>query len=307
MIIRKIAEYSENHKVEKILLICDDKDEGWEMTSNELMALRGLIDKVYPSDEKHTDKLKNIDRTLEIKSLDSIMKNVAETFNLPAEILSNFADQFETQIEIFKSLNKKTIIVEEEECPDYIEPPEEITSTDYGTPNGDLTSSVTYKKTSDGIEVIGFKVESDEERKCRICGCTQNNACEGGCYWTEIDLCSNCRDQINLNNILQPEKKIFREENYDFPRIKRERRDYTKYIKMYRDGAEQKEIEESLSEDFGIAKSTATQNYYSKVKAEALKQIENEKVIIIDESKPAPGKLFTDAERERIQKAARIK
>ncbi len=31
-----------------------------------------------------------------------------------------------------------------------------------------------------------------EERKCRVCGCTQNNACPGGCYWIERDLCSNC-------------------------------------------------------------------------------------------------------------------
>lgn len=31
-----------------------------------------------------------------------------------------------------------------------------------------------------------------EERKCRVCGCTQNNACQGGCYWIDIDLCSQC-------------------------------------------------------------------------------------------------------------------
>ena len=48
MIIRKITEYDEKCKVEKILLICDDKDEGWEMTDDELMTLRGIIDKAYP-------------------------------------------------------------------------------------------------------------------------------------------------------------------------------------------------------------------------------------------------------------------
>lgn len=31
-----------------------------------------------------------------------------------------------------------------------------------------------------------------EERKCRVCGCTHNNACHGGCYWVDVDLCSNC-------------------------------------------------------------------------------------------------------------------
>jgi hypothetical protein len=29
--------------------------------------------------------------------------------------------------------------------------------------------------------------------RCRVCGCTQNNACEGGCSWIEWDLCSSCR------------------------------------------------------------------------------------------------------------------
>jgi hypothetical protein len=32
-------------------------------------------------------------------------------------------------------------------------------------------------------------------RKCRICGCTWDHACEGGCYWVEDDLCSKCADQ----------------------------------------------------------------------------------------------------------------
>jgi hypothetical protein len=30
------------------------------------------------------------------------------------------------------------------------------------------------------------------DRTCRICGCTQDHACEGGCYWIEWDLCSAC-------------------------------------------------------------------------------------------------------------------
>jgi hypothetical protein len=32
------------------------------------------------------------------------------------------------------------------------------------------------------------------ERRCRACGCTWNNACPGGCYWVEPDLCSECVD-----------------------------------------------------------------------------------------------------------------
>ena len=29
-------------------------------------------------------------------------------------------------------------------------------------------------------------------RRCRVCGCTDDRACEGGCYWLEADLCSRC-------------------------------------------------------------------------------------------------------------------
>jgi len=32
----------------------------------------------------------------------------------------------------------------------------------------------------------------EDTRTCRICGCTQLNACSGGCYWIEDDLCSQC-------------------------------------------------------------------------------------------------------------------
>ncbi|PNT91265.1 hypothetical protein [Clostridium thermosuccinogenes] len=35
--------------------------------------------------------------------------------------------------------------------------------------------------------------ESTEQR-CRVCGCTDYHACEGGCYWVEDDLCSRCAE-----------------------------------------------------------------------------------------------------------------
>jgi len=39
------------------------------------------------------------------------------------------------------------------------------------------------------------KTDPKEEQKCRVCGCTENNACPGGCSWVEDDLCSACVDQ----------------------------------------------------------------------------------------------------------------
>ncbi|ATE60138.1 hypothetical protein [Thauera sinica] len=31
-----------------------------------------------------------------------------------------------------------------------------------------------------------------EPQVCRICGCTWDHACSGGCFWVEADLCSRC-------------------------------------------------------------------------------------------------------------------
>lgn len=35
-----------------------------------------------------------------------------------------------------------------------------------------------------------------DEQKCRVCGCTWDNACEGGSYWVEDDLCSKCAETL---------------------------------------------------------------------------------------------------------------
>jgi hypothetical protein len=29
-------------------------------------------------------------------------------------------------------------------------------------------------------------------RRCRVCGCTDDRACPGGCWWVDADLCSAC-------------------------------------------------------------------------------------------------------------------
>lgn len=39
--------------------------------------------------------------------------------------------------------------------------------------------------------------------RCRVCGCTDIQACEGGCWWVEPDLCSACKPTRALS-ILQP-------------------------------------------------------------------------------------------------------
>lgn len=37
--------------------------------------------------------------------------------------------------------------------------------------------------------------EPKPERKCRVCGCTDDKSCEEGCHWVEKDLCSACADK----------------------------------------------------------------------------------------------------------------
>ena len=57
-----------------------------------------------------------------------------------------------------------------------------------------LERSVEAKITlPDDQTVITFKLNVDEySTVCRVCGCTNSVACEGGCHWIEEDLCSSC-------------------------------------------------------------------------------------------------------------------
>jgi len=36
------------------------------------------------------------------------------------------------------------------------------------------------------------------ERACRVCHCTQDDACLGGCAWFDADLCTSCAEMIEL-------------------------------------------------------------------------------------------------------------
>jgi len=47
------------------------------------------------------------------------------------------------------------------------------------------------------LDETGFHEPLPAQRKCRVCGCTDTQACmtgEGPCYWLEEDLCSACLD-----------------------------------------------------------------------------------------------------------------
>jgi hypothetical protein len=42
-------------------------------------------------------------------------------------------------------------------------------------------------------------------RTCRVCGCTLDHACEGGCYWVEPDLSSKCGCSQELTEKTEPD------------------------------------------------------------------------------------------------------
>lgn len=52
-------------------------------------------------------------------------------------------------------------------------------------------------------------VVSIDERACKHCGCTEFNACPGGCAWVSADECSECRpDKISMGRatVVKPRK-----------------------------------------------------------------------------------------------------
>lgn len=43
---------------------------------------------------------------------------------------------------------------------------------------------------------------------CRECGCTNDMACPGGCFWVEEDLCSACATPEQLERVAQEFKAL---------------------------------------------------------------------------------------------------
>lgn len=45
-----------------------------------------------------------------------------------------------------------------------------------------------------------FRERVASEPVCRVCGCTEDNACPGGCSWVEENLCSRCAGSDHHEN-----------------------------------------------------------------------------------------------------------
>lgn len=56
-----------------------------------------------------------------------------------------------------------------------------------------LLSPITYRGQQGLFEVCDAVLAgADWEPQCRVCGCTELDACSGGCSWVKSDLCSRC-------------------------------------------------------------------------------------------------------------------
>ncbi len=42
---------------------------------------------------------------------------------------------------------------------------------------------------------------------CRTCGCTDERACEGGCFWVEPDRCSACATPSEIYDLLTEQQR----------------------------------------------------------------------------------------------------
>ena len=54
----------------------------------------------------------------------------------------------------------------------------------------------------------GHVIPAPEDQKCRVCGCTWDHACPGGCYWVEPALCSRCAGEAvsNVRSVQEHER-----------------------------------------------------------------------------------------------------
>jgi hypothetical protein len=66
----------------------------------------------------------------------------------------------------------------------------------YEVVSGEETEYLGSEDLGEMIEECNKLLEEDspqqEKRRCRVCGCTDDHACPGGCYWVAPDLCSAC-------------------------------------------------------------------------------------------------------------------
>lgn len=260
MIIRKIIEVTETDTTESFQLICHEKDEGWELTREEMEKLRVMTERSLEDFYGRREK-----ETVPAELYDDLYRK----YNLACFQLDEAKGKF------YEDLTNE--VDQAEECPDYIEPPAPKVVCENG--------------------VCQLVLPEEEE--------TPEPAAEV----TETS-----------ENLTKSQEKV--QESEEKPQ-KSEPRDFSRYIQMFKDHVDGKEIQLEMIDDWGISESTANNYYYTKVKKAAETEIEDEKkslerelekklekkIQVIPASEPVnPRKRrsFTEEEKERIRRAAGV-
>lgn len=329
MIIRKITEVTETQTTETFQLICHEKDEGWELTREEMEKLRAMTE----------------------RSLEGFHNR----------------RQQETYDEIYFKMNRKMADMgaQLDTLATYV-----IDNVPGEPSKSEGVVDTVIRLLDDKYKPEESSENITEEAKCRVCGCTWDNACQGGCYWVEEDLCSACvekaDDEKECPDYIEPPApevvcengvcQLVLPEEEEIPKPaaevtessenlrkseekvqeleekvqKREPRDFSKYVDLVLSGVNIKQITEEMAQDMGIAIATATTYMYSKVKPLAAAKDEQDRLRAIEAekkqlekkiekkiqvippteaggSKPEKGKYFSDEERLRIQKKLGLK
>jgi hypothetical protein len=78
-------------------------------------------------------------------------------------------------------------------------------TTYYKDPQGNIQNfqSSNQEEAEKAIKYLvatGYAVSDIEhtQSKCRACGCDDDHACKGGCYWVEPNLCSQCYEKSQV-------------------------------------------------------------------------------------------------------------
>lgn len=124
MIIRKITEVTETQTTETFQLICHEKDEGWELTREEMEKLRAMTEKSLEGfhirrQNELLRELSNLNEEFQSKAgqIDKLSEFILTS--IPGEPSRN-EGAVDTAIRLLKERQNPD---QAEECPDYIEPP----------------------------------------------------------------------------------------------------------------------------------------------------------------------------------------
>ena len=122
---------------------------------------------------------------------EEIYRQALEKWGADLQIVMVFEEMSELQKELCKSLRGKE---------NRIEIAEEIADVEIMLEQMKIYFSIeeaVEKYREYKIERLAKRLEEENIQRCRVCGCTWNNACEGGCYWVEEDLCSKCAKELD--------------------------------------------------------------------------------------------------------------